>query len=73
VTFADVRSHFGSSTRAPVTVTVPGGTRCDGSKLHISVDVDSDLSVAGAVSTATTGDDELLAGLLDHDRSRRSR
>jgi Transposase DDE domain/Transposase domain (DUF772) len=41
--------------------------RYDGYKLHISVDVDSDLFVAGRATTATTGDGEVLAELLDHD------
>ena len=39
----------------------------DGFKLHISVDVDSDLFVAGQVTTATTADGPVLAGLLDDD------
>ncbi len=41
--------------------------RYDGYKLHISVDVDSDLFVAGQATTATTGDGEILADLLDQD------
>jgi transposase len=41
--------------------------RYDGYKLHISVDVDSDLFVAGEATTATTGDGDILAGLLDDD------
>lgn len=41
--------------------------RYDGYKLHISVDVDSDLFVAGQATTATTGDGEVLADLLDDD------
>jgi hypothetical protein len=41
--------------------------RYDGYKLHISVDVDSDLFVAGQATTATTADGEVLAELLDAD------
>ena len=41
--------------------------RYDGYKLHISVDVDSDLFIAGQATTATTGDGEILADLLDDD------
>ena len=41
--------------------------RYDGYKLHISVDVDSDLFMAGQATTATTGDGEILADLLDDD------
>jgi transposase len=41
--------------------------RYDGYKLHISVDVDSDLFMAGQATTATTSDGEVLAGLLDDD------
>lgn len=41
--------------------------RYDGYKLHISVDVDSDLFVAGQATTATTSDGEVLADLLDDD------
>jgi hypothetical protein len=41
--------------------------RYDGYKLHISVDVDSDLFVAGQATTATTGDGEVLADLLEDD------
>lgn len=41
--------------------------RYDGYKLHISVDVDSDLFMAGAATTATTGDGEILEGLLRDD------
>lgn len=41
--------------------------RYDGYKLHISVDVDSDLFVAGQATTATTGDGEVLADLIDDD------
>jgi hypothetical protein len=41
--------------------------RYEGYKLHISVDVDSDLIIAGQATTATTGDGEVLAGLLDDD------
>ncbi len=41
--------------------------RYDGYKLHISVDVDSDLFVAGQATTATTGDGEVLQGLLEDD------
>jgi hypothetical protein len=41
--------------------------RYDGYKLHISVDVDSDLFVAGQATTATAGDGEILAELLDED------
>lgn len=41
--------------------------RYDGYKLHISVDVDSDLFVAGEATSATTADGEVLAGLLDAD------
>ena len=41
--------------------------RYDGYKLHISVDVDSDLFVAGQATTATTGDGEVLHGLLEDD------
>ena len=41
--------------------------RYDGYKLHISVDVDSDLFVAGQATNATTSDGEVLAGLLDDD------
>ncbi len=41
--------------------------RYDGYKLHISVDVDSDLFMAGAATTATTGDGEILEELLQDD------
>jgi transposase len=41
--------------------------RYDGYKLHISVDVGSDLFVAGQATTATTADGEVLAELLDAD------
>jgi hypothetical protein len=41
--------------------------RYDGFKLHVSVDVDSDLFIAGAATTATTGDGEILADLLEDD------
>jgi transposase len=41
--------------------------RYDGYKLHISVDVDSDLFIAGQATTATTGDGEVLADLLEDD------
>ena len=41
--------------------------RYDGYKLHISVDVDSDLFIAGQATTATTGDGGILADLLDDD------
>jgi len=41
--------------------------RYDGYKLHISVDVDSDLFMAGQATTATTGDGEVLEDLLDDD------
>jgi hypothetical protein len=41
--------------------------RYDGYKLHISVDVDSDLFVAGRATAATTGDGEVLADLLEDD------
>jgi Transposase DDE domain len=41
--------------------------RYDGYKLYISVDVDSDLFMAGQASTATTGHGEVLADLLDDD------
>jgi hypothetical protein len=41
--------------------------RYDGFKLHVSVDIDSDLFVAGAATTATTGDGQVLADLLDDD------
>jgi Transposase DDE domain/Transposase domain (DUF772) len=41
--------------------------RYDGYKLHVSVDVDSDLFIAGQATTATTGDGEILADLLDDD------
>lgn len=41
--------------------------RYDGYKLHISVDVDSDLFVAGQATSATTGDGEVLQGLLEDD------
>ena len=41
--------------------------RYDGYKLHVSVDVNSDLFVAGQATTATTGDGEILADLLDDD------
>ncbi len=41
--------------------------RYDGYKLHVSVDVDSDLLVAGQATTATTGDGEILADLLEDD------
>jgi Transposase DDE domain/Transposase domain (DUF772) len=41
--------------------------RYDGYKLHISVDVDSDLFVAGQATTATTGDGEVLTDLLEDD------
>ena len=38
--------------------------RYDGYKLHISVDVDSDLFMAGQATAATTGDGEILEDLL---------
>jgi hypothetical protein len=41
--------------------------RYDGYKLHISVDVDSDLFMAGTATTATTGDGEVLADLIEDD------
>lgn len=41
--------------------------RYDGYKLHISVDVDSDLIVAGQATTATTGDGQVLKSLIDDD------
>jgi hypothetical protein len=41
--------------------------RYDGYKLHVSVDVDSDLFMAGAATTATTGDGEILPELIDDD------
>jgi Transposase DDE domain len=41
--------------------------RYDGYKLHVSVDVDSDLFVTGAATTATTADGPILADLLDDD------
>jgi Transposase DDE domain/Transposase domain (DUF772) len=41
--------------------------RYDGYKLHVSVDVDSDLFVAGEATTATTSDGDVLAQLLDAD------
>jgi hypothetical protein len=41
--------------------------RYDGYKLHISVDVDSDLFITGQATTATTGDGGVLAELLDDD------
>jgi len=41
--------------------------RYDGYKLHVSVDIDSDLFVAGQATRATAGDGEVLAGLLDDD------
>ena len=41
--------------------------RYDGYKLHISVDVDSDLFIAGQATTATTGDGEILEDLLEDD------
>jgi hypothetical protein len=41
--------------------------RYDGYKLHVSVDVDSDLFVAGEATTATTGDGAVLAELLEDD------
>jgi transposase len=41
--------------------------RYDGYKLHISVDVDSDLFVAGQATTATTGDGGILVDLLEDD------
>jgi Transposase DDE domain/Transposase domain (DUF772) len=41
--------------------------RYDGYKLHISVDVDSDLFMAGEATSATTGDGEVLGDLLDAD------
>lgn len=41
--------------------------RYDGYKLHVSVDVDSDLFMAGHATTATTGDGEVLEDLLDDD------
>ena len=41
--------------------------RYDGYKLHISVDVDSDLFVAGQATTATTGDGKVLQDLLEDD------
>jgi hypothetical protein len=41
--------------------------RYDGYKLHSSVDVDSDLFVAGRATTATTGDGRVLPDLLEDD------
>jgi transposase len=41
--------------------------RYDGYKLHVSVDVTSDLFVAGAATTATTGDAGVLPALLAAD------
>jgi hypothetical protein len=41
--------------------------RYDGYKLHISVDVDSDLFMAGQATTATTGDGDILEDLLEDD------
>ena len=41
--------------------------RYDGYKLHVSVDVDSDLFIAGRATTATTGDGEVLEDLLEDD------
>jgi Transposase DDE domain/Transposase domain (DUF772) len=41
--------------------------RYDGYKLHISVDVDSDLFIAGQATTATTGDGRILVDLLEDD------
>jgi transposase len=41
--------------------------RYDGYKLHISVDTESDLFVAGEATTATTPDGEVLDRLLDKD------
>jgi Transposase DDE domain/Transposase domain (DUF772) len=41
--------------------------RYDGYKLHISVDVDSDLFTAGQATTATTGDGQVLEDLLEDD------
>lgn len=41
--------------------------RYDGYKLHVSVDVDSDLFVAGRATTATTGDGEVLNELIGDD------
>jgi hypothetical protein len=41
--------------------------RYDGYKLHVSVDVDSDLFVAGQATTAATSDGQILADLLEDD------
>jgi hypothetical protein len=41
--------------------------RYDGYKLHVSVDVDSDLFIASRATTATTGDGEVLEDLLEDD------
>jgi transposase len=41
--------------------------RYDGYKLHISVDVESDLFMAGQATTATTSDGEILVDLLEDD------
>jgi hypothetical protein len=41
--------------------------RYDGYKLHVSVDADSDLFVAGQATTATTADGPILADLLEDD------
>jgi hypothetical protein len=41
--------------------------RYDGYKLHVSVDTDSDLFVAGQATTATTADGPILADLLEDD------
>ena len=41
--------------------------RYDGYKLHVSVDIDSDLLIAGRATTATTGDGEVLKDLLEDD------
>ena len=41
--------------------------RYDGYKLHVSVDTESDLFVAGEATTATTGDGEVLDRLIEDD------
>jgi transposase len=41
--------------------------RYDGYKLHVSVDTESDLIVAGEATTATTGDGEVLCRLIEDD------
>ena len=55
------------STPRPATATAPDGTATTAYKLHVSVDVTSDLFVAGAATKATAGDAGVLPALLEAD------